>query len=71
MVELQQIITKLRNYRRFKGIRGPTVTRESGLSAAQISKIESGGHDMRITTFMRYINSLGMEIIIKEKDNET
>jgi transcriptional regulator with XRE-family HTH domain len=69
MVELQHITDKLSSYRRHKKIRGQTISRESGLSASQISKIESGQHDMRITTFLRYVNSLGMELIIKEKDN--
>ena len=70
MVKLQHITEKLSKYRRHKKIRGPAISRESGLSASQISKIESGNHDMRITTFLRYVDSIGMELILREKNEK-
>jgi len=70
MKQMQNLIEKTKSYRKYKKITGENVRVESGLSLAQVSRIESGTHDMRLTTFLRYINAIELEIIIKEKFDE-
>ena len=70
MKQMRNLIEKTKSYRKYKRITGENVRVESGLSLAQISRIESGTHDMRLTTFLRYIDAIELELFIKEKDGE-
>ena len=70
MKQMRNLIEKTKSYRKYKRITGENVRVESGLSLAQISRIESGSRDMRLTTFLRYIDAIELELFIKEKNGE-
>lgn len=70
MKQMKNLINKTKKYRKYRKITGENVRVESGLSLAQISRIESGTHDLRLTTFLRYIEAIGLELYIKEKKHE-
>ena len=70
MNQIQTMLQALKSWRQARGISIVEMERESGMSASQISHIESGKRNVRLLTFLRYLDAAGFKIrfIFKLKD---
>lgn len=59
---------RLRATREALGLTQEAVSRISGIAAPNLSKIENGGSDIRISTLMRLLEAMGLDIEFVPRD---
>lgn len=70
MKEVELILKSLKHLRQTRGISSEEICRESGLSAQQVSQIESGKRDIRLKTFLRYLQGSGVIVSFAYETND-
>lgn len=60
--------TRLRATREALGLTQEAVSRISGIAAPNLSKIENGGSDFRISTLMRILDAMNLDIEFVPRD---
>ena len=60
---------RLRATREAMGLTQEAVSRTSGIAAPNLSKIESGRSDIRISTLMRILDAMNLEIEFVSRDS--
>lgn len=70
MNQIQTMLQALKQWRQARGISIVEMEKECGMSASQISHIESGRTNIRLLTFLRYLDAAGFKIrfMFKTKD---
>ncbi|HOJ11501.1 MAG TPA: helix-turn-helix transcriptional regulator [Clostridiales bacterium] len=66
--EVVKQIVKMRNE---MGLSQSDVARQSGLTQQMVSRIETVDNSPTLRNFIRYVDSLGLEIKIEKKNSET
>jgi len=69
MIEAKRLIKKLKRVRMSRLDR-IEMQAESGFSQPQLSHIESGRQDIRLSTLLRYCKAIGVELKIERKKLE-
>ena len=67
MIQIKELILKLKRLR-IRKYSAVELERESGISVSQISHIESGRKNIKLSTLIRYCEAIGVDIILKYKE---
>lgn len=70
MRQIKDLMGALKLMREARGISAIDVYKESGISASQLSQIESGNMNIRLSTFLRYINATNFKVVFVHKNKE-
>jgi DNA-binding XRE family transcriptional regulator len=65
-----EVLKQLVKIRKEMGFSQEDVARRSGLTQQMVSRIETLGNSPTLKNFIKYVNGLGLEIKIEEKDNK-
>ena len=67
MSQVKTMLQALKQWRQARGISIVEMEKECGMSASQISHIESGKKNIRLLTFLRYLDAAGFKIRFMSK----
>lgn len=63
-----QLIKKIAEYRKSKGITQKEVAKRSGLTQQMVSRMEKIENSPTLDNFLRYVLALGLELSVDKKD---
>lgn len=66
-----EVIKQLVLIRNEMGLSQNDVSRQSGLTQQMVSRIETADNSPTLRNFMRYVDSLGLEIKLEKKNHKT
>jgi len=70
MKEVKELMNKLKDRRKKRGVSAEEIRREVGIAYAHLSRIESGIVDIKLSTLFRYLNAIGYKLKIIKKETE-
>ena len=65
-----ELIKQIIQFRNEMGISQKAIADKSGLTQQMVSRIETTGHSPNLRNFLKYIDSLGLEIKIEKRHDE-
>jgi DNA-binding XRE family transcriptional regulator len=65
-----ELIKQIIHFRNQMGISQKAIAEKSGLTQQMVSRIETAGHSPNLRNFLKYIDSLGLEIKIEKRHEE-